>query len=226
MIASEKSPPDARAPRLSCPHLAMLLRALTRRLGQGRTWLACALGLCGVAAGPASADVVADWGAVITPVVEQSTFSFAQSGITQNFTHDYLFSLQGSAGATYSVTFNFDACAKGCGSPELTYGIYDANGGLVAEATSGNVTLAAGNYSFQVKGTGMGTGNNVDYSGSVTFATATGTVSAAPEPSTYLLTLIGLTVVGWVGHRNANVRSSGAKHRLAFATTASRRPAA
>jgi hypothetical protein len=227
MIARRSPRPDALAPGMSCPRIAMPFRGAFRGLGRARAWCALALVLCGVAAGPASADVVGNWGAVITPVVTQSTFGFSRSGISQNFTDDYLFSLQGSAGATYSVTFDFGACARGCGTPALSYGIYGTNGGLVADTSTGSVTLAAGDYYFQVKGTGMGAGNTVDYSGSVTFAAAAaGTVSAAPEPSTYLLTLIGLTLVGWVGHRNAASLSSGARRRLAFAGIAGPRPAA
>jgi hypothetical protein len=54
--------------------------------------------------------------------------------------------------------------------------------------------LSAGNYAFQVKGTGFGSGNSLDYMGSVTFA-ATAVVSPVPEPSTLLLTLPGLALV-------------------------------
>jgi len=216
MTIARRSPrPDARTPGPARTPPRLLQRA-ARRVRRAAAGIVLALGLAGIAAPPASAEVVANWGAVITPVVEQATFSFAQTGITQNFTDDYLFSLEGSAGATYSVTFNFDGCARGCGNAAFTYGIYDANGGLVADASSGSVTLTAGSYSLQVKGTGMGAGNSIDYDGTVTFsAAAAGTVSAAPEPSTYLLTLIGLTLVGWVGHRNASSRSPGGGGRFA-----------
>ena len=225
-IACRNSRPDARAPGSRCSR-PRPLQGAARRARQATAWMVLALGLAGIAAPPASAEVVANWGAVITPVVEQATFSFAQTGITQNFTDDYLFSLEGSAGATYSVTFNFDGCARGCGNATFTYGIYDANGGLVADASSGSVTLTAGSYSLQVKGTGMGAGNSIDYDGTVTFsAAAAGTVSAAPEPSTYLLTLIGLTLVGWVGHRNAASLSPGGRGRFALASAAGLRPAA
>lgn len=161
--------------------------------------------LLALLARPAAGEVIANWGTIATPLATETTFSFAQSGVSRNFNHDYLFSLEGSAGATYSVTFDIAACRNGCGNPEITYGIYDATGRLVGTVgSSGSVTLAAGNYSFVVSGTGMGAGNTVDYSGTVTFSAATsGTVSAAPEPATYVLTLIGLCMVGLLSHRNA-----------------------
>lgn len=143
----------------------------------------------------ASADIVDDWGTVTTSVEGETTFSFAQYDITNNFTDQYAFSLEGSGDATYSVTFTFDPCRNGCGNPDLSYGIYDANGGLI-EPTNGAVVLSAGNYVFQVKGDGMGSGNSVDYFGSVTFAiAATNIVSPAPEPSTLLLMLLGFMII-------------------------------
>lgn len=151
----------------------------------------------------ARADVVQDWGTVATPLTSEVTFSFAQYDINQNFTDQYLFSLQGGAGASYSVTFNFDPCVRGCGNPDLSYGIYDRNGSLIA-STTGTVTLSAGNYTFQVHGTGFGAGNSIDYWGSVTFAASAGSslnnvtmVSPAPEPSTLVLMLWGLAGLGW-----------------------------
>lgn len=92
---------------------------------------------------PAHAQLVADWGTVVTPLTTEATFSFEQYDITDNFTHQYGFSLEGEAGATYQVTFTFDACKNGCGNPDLSYGIYDANGGLIADAT-GTVHLVGG----------------------------------------------------------------------------------
>lgn len=150
-----------------------------------------------------AAEVVADWGTVATPLASETTFSFAQYDITNNFTDQYAFSLEGDAGATYSVTFNFDTCKNGCGNPDLSYGIYDANGGLIADA-SGTVTLTSGNYVFQVKGDGMGSGNNLDYWGSITFtatAVATTLVSPVPEPIQFMYLLPGLALVRWVSHR-------------------------
>lgn len=168
------------------------------------TYLRIALlaGLLAISAA-ARAEVVDDWGTVATPLTSEVTFSFAQYDIGQNFTHQYYFSLEGGAGATYSVTFAFDPCRNGCGNPDINYGIYDRNGNLYAN-TSGTVTLSAGNYAFQVKGTGMGAGNEVDYWGAVTFAATAGSslnnvtmVSPAPEPSTLVLMLWGLAGLGW-----------------------------
>lgn len=160
------------------------------------------------ASAPAFADIVADWGTVATPITSEMSFSFAQYNISRNFTDQYQFSLEGESGASYSVTFQFDACKNGCGSPDLSYGIYDSNGGLVASA-SGTVTLSAGNYVFQVKGDGMGSGNSVDYWGSVSFsAVATSMVSPAPEPSSLVLTLFGMGGLGWAMRR----RRAGVDH--------------
>ena len=149
------------------------------------------------------ADVTQDWGTVATPLTSEVTFSFAQYDINRNFTDHYNFSLEGGTGATYDVTFSFDPCRNGCGNPDLAYGIYDRNGGLVT-STNGSVTLSAGNYAFQVKGTGMGSGNSVDYWGSVTFAAASGSslttvtmVSPVPEPSTLVMMLCGFAWIGW-----------------------------
>ena len=166
---------------------------------------------------PCRAATVEDWGTVATPITSEVSFSFAQYDINNNFTDQYNFSLEGGAGATYNVSFNFDACRNGCGNPDLTYGIYDRNGSLVA-TTTGTVTLSAGAYTFQVKGIGMGSGNTVDYFGSVTFtavgATSTsisgstmdGTlamVSPAPEPSSLALSLLGLSMLAWSVRRRS-----------------------
>ena len=167
--------------------------------------LAMALALAtGIAAAHrAYAEVVADWGTVVTPLSSEATFSFAQYDITHNFTDQYAFSLEGESGAAYTVTFDFDTCRNGCGSPDLSYGIYDANGGLI-DVVDGSVTLSAGNYVFQVKGDGMGSGNNVDYWGAVTFTTtaaSTALVSPVPEPSPWMYLLPGMALVSWTIRR-------------------------
>lgn len=147
----------------------------------------------------ATADIVADWGTVVTPLTTEASFAFEQYDITQNFADQYAFSLEGDAGAAYEVTFSFDACRNGCGSPDLSYGIYEANGGLIT-ADAGSVTLSAGSYVFEVKGNGLGSGNSVDYSGEVTFtatmAGADSIVAPVPEPASIILTAVGLSVVG------------------------------
>ncbi len=147
---------------------------------------------------PVQADVVEDWGTIMTPISQETSFSFAQYDIDKNFTDQYTFSLEGEAGATYEVSFQFDACNKGCGNPDIAYGIYDANGGLLT-SSSGTVLLSSGDYAFQVKGTGFGSGNTVDYWGMVTFS-ATLVTSASvmelvpPVPETHpgLMFFIGL----------------------------------
>lgn len=156
--------------------------------------LLAALVLCIVATG-LHADVVEDWGTIVTPLETDLTFTFEQNDIAANFTNEYTFSLSGEAGATYSVTFNFDFCARGCGNVAVEYGIYDLNGNMVTTVgADGSVVLQAGNYALQVKGTGFGAGNSIDYSGSVTFSSLTlsSMVSPAPEPPAYLLMISGL----------------------------------
>jgi len=142
-----------------------------------------------------------DWGTIATPISEATSFSFAQYDITGNFAHSYGFSLEGSAGATYEVSFDFNACRTGCGSPDLSYGIYNANGNYLSDA-NGTVVLSAGSYIFQVKGTGMGAGNTIDYWGSVTFAMNSSSmeiVSPVPEPSTIILTFFGALFLAFAG---------------------------
>lgn len=160
---------------------------------------------------PASAEVVADWGTVATPLTTEASFSFARYDINQNFTDQYVFTLEGESGAAYNVTFQFDLCRSGCGNPDLSYGIYDANGGLVT-TENGVATLSAGTYVFQVKGDGMGAGNSVDYWGSVTFNAVTMTmVSPAPEPSSLMLTLFGMGGLGWAVRRRRERTGVAAK---------------
>jgi hypothetical protein len=157
-----------------------------------------------LAPGMVFGEVIEDWGTVVTPIESETTFSFEQYDVDKNFTHEYLFSLEGDAGATYEVTFHFDACSLGCGNPDLSYGIYDANGGLYS-TTSGTVLLSAGNYAFQVKGTGMGAGNSVDYWGDLTFSatlvSADGIVAPVPEPATLSLSGVSAIVLGWGAYR-------------------------
>jgi len=160
--------------------------------------------------GTSLSEVIEDWGTVVTPIESETTFSFEQYDVEKNFTHEYLFSLEGDAGATYEVTFNFDACSNGCGNPDLRYGIYDTDGGLYS-STSGTVLLSAGSFTFQVKGTGMGAGNSVDYWGDVTF-TATlvstdGIVAPVPEPTTLSLSGAGAMILGWAAYRRRRKRS-------------------
>jgi EpsD family peptidyl-prolyl cis-trans isomerase len=156
-------------------------------------------GLGALLASPTSAQVIADWGTIATPVTSPVTFSFGQYDVTGNFTHQYLFSLEGSADATYSVTFQFDACRNGCGNPVLSYGIQGAGG--LSSSPSGTYLLAPGSYAFEVVGTGMGAGNSIDYQGSLTFSLASDAgatsniVSPVPEPETYALMGFGLLLV-------------------------------
>jgi len=146
------------------------------------------LGLAVLASAQSVAQQTTDWGVI--PIDQETTISFASYDITRNFTDQYLFSLQGSGDASYAVTVTFNVCANGCGNPDLSYGVYDANGSLINN--TGSAVLTAGDYSFQVKGTGIGSGNSVDYSGSMSFF-----VSAVPEPHDILLMLAGLSFLAW-----------------------------
>jgi EpsD family peptidyl-prolyl cis-trans isomerase len=152
-------------------------------------WLACCLL-------PAwSAD--ADWGVI--PIDQETAISFGATDITKNFTDQYAFTLGGGTEAAYQVVASFDACTTGCGNAALSYGIYDANGGLVSD--SGSAVLSSGNYVLQVKGTGMGSGNSASYNGAITFFASSiselSLVSTVPEPADWLLLACGLALVGF-----------------------------
>jgi len=166
---------------------------------------------------PALAEVVADWGTVSTPITSPVTFSFAQYDVARNFTHEYVFTLEGSAGATYNVSFQFDACRNGCGNPVLHYGI----GGSLSESPTGSYALAPGTYSFTVSATGMGAGNTVDYWGAVVISGGgSGVVAPVPEPEIFVLAAPGaLLVVAVARRRRARERgergaATGTRRRL------------
>ena len=167
------------------------------------------------ASGSNGTQVIADWGVISTPILSEATFTFAQYDITQNFTHHYAFSLEGDADATYEVSFEFETCSSGCGNPDLAYGVYDDSGPLQGDGT-GTVLLSPGAYVFQVKGTGMGSGNSLDYWGDVTFTEASQppeVVAPVPEPSHMFLTALGLGVMAWVSRsRKHRVKVGADKH--------------
>jgi EpsD family peptidyl-prolyl cis-trans isomerase len=191
------------------PLLASLASAAVRRAPVRLLWRAAAAALCALAAlltQPAAAAVIADWGTVSTPIASPVTFSFAQHDVRSNFTHEYVFTLEGSAGAAYNVSFQFDACRNGCGNPVLHYGI----GGSLSESPTGSYMLAPGTYSFVVSATGMGAGNSVDYWGAVVISGASGVVSPVPEPEIVVLSLAGALLVMAVAHRRrARERKDG-----------------
>ena len=169
-----------------------------------RVALALLAGLGPLIAPPAVAQVMADWGTISTPITSPVTFSFAQYDVSGNFTHEYTFTLEGSAGATYNVSFEFDACRNGCGNPVLHYGI----GGALSESPTGSYVLAPGTYSFTVSGTGMGAGNSVDYWGAVVISGGGGVVSPVPEPEIFVLAIPGtLLVMAVVRRRRARERA-------------------
>lgn len=141
------------------------------------------------------AQTETDWGVI--PIGQETTISFSAYDITRNFTDQYAFSLKGAGDASYAVKVSFDACAQGCGNPDLGYGVYNANGSLISDG--GTVVLEAGDYVFQVKGTGFGSGNAVSYTGSMNFF-----VSSVPEPGDVVLMFAGLTfLIGAIRRKNA-----------------------
>jgi EpsD family peptidyl-prolyl cis-trans isomerase len=156
---------------------------------------------------PATAQVMADWGTVATPISSPVTFSFAQYDVKGNFSHEYVFTLEGSADAAYSVSLQFDACRAGCGNAVLHYGI----GGSLSESPTGAYVLAPGTYAFTVSATGMGAGNIVDYFGSVVISGAPGgVVSPVPEPEIFILAIPGAMLVVAAARRRRRQERGGA----------------
>jgi hypothetical protein len=146
-----------------------------------------------------------DWGTIST--TESSTIDFARDDITGNFADEYAFSILSGTDTSYAVTVSFDVCKNGCGNPEVSYGIYDANGSIISD--TGSVVLDSGDYVFMIKGSGMGSGSQTDYTGSITFF-----VSTVPEPSDILLLLTGLAVVGGAVLYRKTGKRSGADCQL------------
>lgn len=157
-------------------------------------FIAFLLAVLGGAAHVLAVDNYTDWGTIST--TEDTTISFEQTDITKNFTDQYSFSILSGTDTSYAVTVTFDVCQNGCGNPEVAYGVYDATGGLVSD--TGSVVLSSGDYVLQIKGTGMGAGNETDYSGSITFF-----VSTVPEPADILLFFTGVAMLGgaWLYRR-------------------------
>jgi hypothetical protein len=133
------------------------------------------------------------WGVI--PLSDQPyVIEFGRGDITKNFTDNYLFSISGEAGAAYIVTVSYDSCSHGCGNVAVDYGIYEQNGALISN--DGKAILESGAYDFQVKGTGMGSGNNLTYSGTITF-TKVAVVAPVPEPAETLLFLVSAGLLAW-----------------------------
>lgn len=154
----------------------------------------------------AFADLLADWGVI--SLGSETSFIFSPSDASTNFTDQYSFSLAGTTEISYSTASFLATCTKGCGNPDLAFGIYDANGGLID--SSGTTTLSAGDYVFQIKGTGMGSGNRAGSGGTITFLSnaAPEIVSPAPEPPAWLVLLPGALLVGWMVQRRLNPKGS------------------
>lgn len=141
----------------------------------------------------AAADLLADWGVI--PIGSETSFVFQPSDASTNFTDQYSFTLAGDTSINYSAAYFLASCMRGCGSPVLEFGIYSASGGLLD--AGGSTLLGAGNYVFQIKGTGMGSGNMAGSGGNISFYTTAPVemVSPAPEPAAWLLMLSGLAFI-------------------------------
>ncbi|GEM_PF-5851198 len=135
------------------------------------------------------AQTSTNWG--IIPTDGSYTYTFSSTDITRNFTDSYSFTLAGSDATKYQMNVVYDSCTKGCGNLTLDYGIYQ--GGTLIDS-SGSTVLTSGTYEFKVTGTGMGSGNDVTYSGHITF---TPIVASVPEPSEVLLFFTGAGLLAW-----------------------------
>lgn len=135
------------------------------------------------------AQTSTDWGVVSSD--GSYTYYFSGSDITKSFTDTYSFSLEGTGETQYRMNIVYDSCTHGCGNLALDYGIYD--GGTLIDDT-GSTVLSSGAYEFKVSGTGMGSGNNLTYSGSITF---TAMVSPVPEPSETALFILSASLLAW-----------------------------
>jgi len=137
----------------------------------------------------AQAQTTTNWG--IIPSDGSYTYTFSSTDITRNFTDTYSFTLNGSDATQYQMNIVYDSCTHGCGNLTLDYGIYQ--GGTLIDS-SGSTVLTSGTYEFKVTGTGMGSGNDVTYSGQITF---TPIVASVPEPSEVLLFFTGAGLLAW-----------------------------
>lgn len=156
----------------------------------------CLLVFCMFMSLPAAANVIANWGVIA--IGSDTSFTFTPYDATTNFNDQYTFSLVGSTAVSYSTSSFLGLCTRGCGSPALDFGIYDASGGLID--SSGSVTLGPGSYAFQIKGTGMGSGNIAGTGGVINFhSEPSELVSPTPEPAAWLLLLAGLVLLALRG---------------------------
>ena len=148
------------------------------------------------------AQVDTDWGIISTD--GSYTYNFSNTDITKNFTDNYYFTLDGSNDTQYQMTLVYDSCTYGCGNLAIDYGIYDGNT-LIDD--TGTTTLSSGTYNLQITGTGMGAGNNVNYSGTITFTPMVAIVSTVPEPSEVILfTLSAILLAGSIARHRRSQR--------------------
>lgn len=126
------------------------------------------------------------------------TFNFGSTNISGpgQSRESYDFWVSGDATAQASVQLTLDPCTRGCGNPAVDYVIY-ADGQQLQANADGSYTLAMGDHVYQIHITGLGSGNNVDYSGQITFSA----ISATPEPGEWLLMLVGAAAAGYQARR-------------------------
>lgn len=134
------------------------------------------------------------------------TFNFGSTGVTNNTKETYDFWVSGDATAEASVQLTLDPCTTGCGNPAIDYAIY-ADGQRMQANADGSYTLSLGDHTYQIHITGMGSGNNVDYSGQITFTA----ISATPEPGEWLLMLVGVAAAGYQARRRKAAAQSDSR---------------
>lgn len=116
----------------------------------------------------AYANILADWGTL--PEGSETSFTFTPDSSASNFSDQYRFTLSGTTDVRYVTSDYLATCTRGCGNPVVEFGIYNESGAQVD--SSGTATLAAGDYVFQIKGSGMGSGNTAGSGGVITFYSA------------------------------------------------------
>lgn len=119
-----------------------------------------------------------------------TTLYFYDNDLTKNFTHQYSFYLQTPMTFNTSLDSVYATCFRGCGNPKLNM---TTIGGGYNIPLGQSVVLSSGTYTIGISGKGVGSGNNLSYSGQATF------ISPVPEPSDYTLMAVGsLMLIGSV----------------------------
>ena len=136
---------------------------------------------------------------------DSAEFASFSSAMRHTFEHEYLFHLGGTVNAMATAVSN-DALTKfniDGGKVELFLSNGDLNytndvsmGSFAFDSTAANTTfssLSAGDYYYQITGTVMGNKGG----GYQLFSE----VSPVPEPETYAMLMVGLSLVGFMARR-------------------------